>query len=117
MMFFAAVLALWAADAFLGRAGGIDLPPLFVYGIWTIAMYLPGVAAVEESWEAFHSRLGGIFGYTLFALYYIREFEGFAGFLPYGEDPTWRVIFLMVNVLAPLAVVTTGCLSPAVQRR
>ena len=117
MVFFAAVIALWATDAFLGRGVGIDLPPLFTWGIWTIALYLPGVAAVEESWVAFHSRLCGVFGYTLLVLFYVRELEGFAGFLPYGDDPVWRIILLMVNILAPLAVATAGCLSPAVQRR
>ena len=119
MWFFSAVLVLWAATVIVGRQDEAVLPPVVQWGIWTMALYAPGVAAIEESWQTLHAKVLGVFGYVLLTAYYTTQMSAYLALLPTDADQPdlWPAVFLSVNLVGPLAVATYGCVSPAVQRR
>ena len=119
MMYFLAILVLWAVTALLERQGAGLIPDVVQWGIWTVALYLPGVTAIEEDWKAVHARALGIVGYLLIVVYYTTQMDVYLAFLPVdaARPALWPTIFLVTNLVIPLVLVTVGCASPAVQRR
>ena len=118
MWFFVAVLILWGTTTMLGRQDDIVLPPIVVWGWWTIVLYLPGWAAVEESWATIQAKLFCVFGFFLLTAYFTTQSAIYLPLLPTNADhpELWPSVFLTVNLLGPMVIVVWGCISPVIQR-
>ena len=119
MWFFIAVLILWGSTAMLGRWDSWVLAPIVEWAWWTLHLYVCAAAAFYDNFHSLLSRVLGLFGYTMVSLYYLTMQEIYLTFIPTdtANPDLWPTIFLSVNLLAPLAMITVGCLSPAVQKR
>ena len=117
MWFFLAVLFLWGTTAVLGRQDEWVLPPLVEWGWWTVCLYTCGTAAVSERFTQLHTRVMGLFGFSLLAVYYTTMAGQYMEFLPTDADnpDLWPTVFLTVNLLGPLTVVSLGCMRATVQ--
>ena len=60
MWFFLAVLVLWGTTSVLGRQDTFVLPPLVLWGWWTISLYVSGMAAMSDTYTTLQSRLMGV---------------------------------------------------------
>lgn len=114
-----AVLLVWVVTALLARPEASIAPSIAVWAAWTVTLFLPGVTALEESWTATHTRVFGIIGYMLLTLYYVTQGSTYTAFLPTDADRPylWPSVYLMVNLVLPIALVVAGCGRGAVQRR
>ena len=119
MFFFVAVLILWGSTATMASWSSWVLPPVVDWAWWTFHLYVCGIAALSESFTTLQARLMGLFGYTLLVVYYTTQHETFMEFLPESADhpALWASVFLTVNLLGPVLLVTVGCLGAAVQQR
>ena len=119
MWFFVAVLILWGSTAYYGEWDPWVLPPVAAWAWWTFHLYLVAAAALSESFMTLGARVMGVMGYTLLVIYYTTMSATYMTFLP--ADATnvdlWPTIFMMVNLVGPLLLVTAACVAPAVQRR
>ena len=118
MWFFLAVLLLWGTTAVLGRQDEWVLPPVVVWAWWTTCLYLCGVAATGDTHETLQSRVTGLFGFTLFVVYYTTQAATYLAFLPADETSPnlWPTVFLAVNLLGPILLVSAGCMRATIQR-
>ena len=119
MWFFLAVLVLWGTSAVLGRLEPYVLPPLVQWGWWTVCLYLCGTAACTEAYGTLPSRMLGLFGFTLVVVYYTTMADTYMKFLPVdaSNQNLWPTVFLAMNLLGPLLLVSVGCMGAAIQRR
>ena len=119
MWFFLAVLLLWGTTASLGRQDDQwALPPHVIWGWWTICLYLCGAAALREGYATLQNRVMGLFGFTLFIVYYSTMADVYLEFLPVRADnpDLWPTVFLSVNLIGPLLLVSAGCMRASIQR-
>ena len=118
MWFFFAVLTLWGTTAILGRQDDWNLPPLVLWSWWTASLYLCGTAAITETYTTLQARLMGLFGFTLFAVYYSTQHSAYLALLPSdtASPELWPTVFVAVNLLGPILLVSAGCLRATVQR-
>lgn len=121
MWLFAAVLVLWGSTFELARWEHWVLSPVTLWTWWTSLLYVCGIAATCPV-RSLADRVMGLFGYCLVAVYYLIMSTTYMEFLP--ADPAnpdlWPTLFLTVNLLGPLLVITVGLVaggSPIVQRR
>ena len=114
MWFFITVLLLWATTAIQGRLDAVVLPPLALWGWWTVTLYLCGVAALNEPFETIQARLMGLFGYAMLALYYVTMAGLYMEFVPTSSEhpDMWPT----VNLVGPLLLATLGCMRASLQR-
>ena len=118
MWFFLAVLVLWGTTVLVGRQNEAVLPPLLQWGWWTLSLYLCGAAAFSSAYATLQDRVMGLFGYTLFVVYYTTMARAYMEFLPSDTDSPnlWPTVFLAVNLLGPLVLVSAGCMRAGIQR-
>ena len=118
MLFFASVLILWASTSLMGGQDLLVLAPVTQWAAWTFTLYLCGAAALQEGFRTLLSRLLGIFGYNLTAIYYLTQHTTYMDFIPAdtANPDLWPAIFFTINLAAPMVLITLGCLGPAVQR-
>ena len=121
MLFFGSVLLLWMLTVLLTGLPDSAVPPVGAWAIWTLCLYLCGGAALAEPFRTLTARLCGVLGYSMVVIYYIHmpgTYLPMMGGLPTAapHPNLWPTVFLAVNLLGPLALITVGCLSPAVQR-
>ena len=116
MRIFFAVLLLWGATAAIERWGG-GSPPIIVWVWWTSALHLCGAAAWADLYLSLAQRVSGLLSYTMLAVYYTTQQATYLGFLP--ADPAnpdlWPTIYLVVNLIAPIAMATVGIARMAIQ--
>ena len=118
MWFFFSVLVLWGSTATMGRLNEAVLPPLVLWVWWTAVLYLCGLAAVRETYNELPARLMGLFGFTMVVIYYTSMSDTYMGFLPVDEDNPnlWPTVFLSLNLVGPVLLITLGCMRATVQR-
>ena len=118
MWFFAAVLVVWGTTATIGRWDVAVLPPVVAWGWWTVTLYACGTAATAERFRTLDAKLLGMFGYALVVIYYTTQSAAYLALLPSdaGRPDLWPTVFVVVNFLGPLVLVTVGCLGAGVQR-
>ena len=119
MWLFLAVVVLWGTTAMLGWQDQVGLPPLLPWGWWTLSLYLCGTTAVITSYATLADRVMGLLGYTLFVVYYTSMSGQYLKFLPSDADNPnlWPTVFLSVNIIGPLLLVSAGCMRATIQRR
>ena len=119
MWFFLSVMGLWGSTALMGRWDPWTLPPILDWSLWTCILYLCGASAMNEPFTTLIDKLGGMFGYSLITAYYLTQSTVYLKFLPFSADhpDLWGSVFLVVNLIGPMALVTVGCIQPAIQRR
>ena len=119
MWFFVAVLILWATTATMARWDPWVLAPIVQWFWWTLNLYVCAAAALSDRFTTLESKLLGLFGYCLVAVYFTTMGETYLEFLPSSTDnpDLWPSIFLSVNLIGPMVLITVGCLGPAVQSR
>ncbi len=117
MWFFLAVLVLWGTTTVLGRQADWVLPPLVQWGWWTASLYVCGSLACAETYATLQARVMGLFGFTLFVVYYTTMSATYLGFLPTDSDNPnlWPTIFLSVNLLGSILLVCVGCMRATIQ--
>ena len=117
MWFLVATLILYGSTFQLDRWGHWALPDVTLWSWWTFTLYVCGVAAATGTYRTLPDRLMGLFGFCLVILYYRVSWDTFIKFLPTDMDnpDLWPMIFLAVNLLGPLLLITVGLLAPAVQ--
>ena len=95
------------------------LPPLVDWTWWTFHLYAVGIAATTTRFVSLSERIMGLFGFVLVVFYYRLMSEEYLKFVPTDADnpDLWPTIFLSVNLLGPLLLVTVGLLNTAVQGR
>ena len=119
MWFFAAVLILWGSTFEMARWADWVLPIVTEWTWWTFNLYLCGIAAATGRFLSLAEKVMGLFGFCLVVIYY-RTMSGiYMEFVPSNEDypDLWAAIFMVVNLLGPLVMITAGVLSTTVQRR
>ena len=119
MWFFGSVLILWATTVTMERWDPWVLPLHARWVWWTFCLYACGLAALHEQFQTLPTKIMGIFGYCLVVFYYTTMSTTYIYFLPHDADhpDLWATVYLTVNLLGPLVLITVGCLGPAVQRR
>ena len=119
MWFFVAVLILWSSTAIAGHWDSWVLPPLVDWTWWTFHLYVVGIAATTTRFLSLSDRIMGLFGFVMVVFYYRLMSEEYLKFVPTDADnpDLWPTIFLAVNLLGPLLLVTVGLLGTAVQGR
>ena len=119
MWFLTSTLVLWGATATMGRWDYDVLAPVVQWTWWTFNLYACGAAAMREAFTSLLTKVAGVVGYSLLVIYYTTMSETYAGFLPTSTDnpELWPQLFLAVNLVGPMLLVTVGCLSAAVQTR
>ena len=118
MWFLASVLLLWGTTVMLARWDDHILPAIIQWAWWTASLYVCAVAALAEPFRDLHAKVMGMFGYSLVVIYYTTVTAVYTSLVPVdaGRPDLWPTVFLTVNLMGPLALITLGCLSPAVQR-
>ena len=86
MWFLVAVLGLWGLTYSLGQIGD-DVHPMVVWGVWTIALYVPGYTAMQTAFDPLEEKVCGVLGFTMFTLYMILLTDVYIRFLPTGPSP------------------------------
>ena len=119
MWFFVAVLVLWGFTFELSRWEDWVLSPVTLWTWWTCCLYVCGIAAATGRFLSLSERIMGMFGFCLVVIYYRTMSETYLKFLPTdaGNPDLWPTVFLAVDLLGPLLLVTVGLLSTSVQRR
>lgn len=119
MWFSVAVIVLWGTTVIAGGWNPSVLPLVVKWGIWTIVLYVVAAAAIAEPFRDVLSRVAGMLGYTLFAIYFVTMSGTYLTFLPYDEanPDLWPSVFLSVNFLGPFILTTFGCAATGFQRR
>ena len=117
MWFFAAVLILWGSTYELGRLDAWVLTPVTLWAWWTFNLYVCSAAASYCRFSSLAEKLMGLFGFCLVVVYYQAMSVSYMEFLPTdpGSPDLWPTIFLTVNLLGPLILITAGLASQAVQ--
>ena len=118
MWFFLAVILLWGTTAVLGRQDQWSLPPLVQWGWWTISLYLCGTAAISDAYTTLQARVMGLFGFTLFVVYYTTMSSTYLDLVPSdtASPNLWPTVFVSINLIGPLLLVSAGCMRATVQR-
>ena len=118
MLFFLAVLILWGLTAMLGRQDPLVLPPLVRWGWWTFSLYVCGTAAISEGYVTLQNKVMGLFGFTLFVVYYTSMSGMYLDLLPSNTDSPnlWPTVFVSINLIGPLLLVSAGCMRATTQR-
>ena len=118
MWFFLAVVLLWGTTAMLGRQDDWVLPPLVQWGWWTTSLYLCGAAVIGGGSTRLENKVGTLFGFTLVVLYYTTMSGTYLTFLPsdMNNPNLWPTVFLSVNLVGPILLVSVGCMSTTIQR-
>ena len=119
MWFFVAVLVLWGTTFQLAAWEHWVLPPVTQWAWWTFMLYVCGIAASTGRYLSLAERLMALFGYCLVVVYYRTMTETYLQFLPTDSNnpDLWPTVFMAVNLLGPLLLVTVGLLAQGVQRR
>ena len=119
MWFFVAVLILWGMTATMARWDPWVLAPIAQWTWWTFHLCVCGVAATTERFLGLAEKIMGLFGFCLVVIYYRTMADTYMQFVPSNEDhpDLWAAIFMVVNLLGPLVLITVGVLSTTVQRR
>lgn len=119
MWFFLSVIFLWGATEVLARPIAVILPPVVIWGAWTSTLWLCGYTAFQSNPSTLLARLGAIIGYPLVVIYYATQAGTYLTFLPSdsANPDLWPTLYLLVNLLIPLALVLIGCLSAGYTRR
>ena len=119
MWFFVAVLVLWGTTFEMARWDHWVLPTVTEWTWWTFSLYVCGIAAATGRFISLAEKLMGLFGFCLVVIYYRTQSDTYMQFVPSNEahPDMWAAIFMVVNLLGPLILITVGVLSPAVQRR
>ena len=117
MLFFLAVLLTWGTTAVIARQAEWVLPDLLVWSWWTICLYGCGVASLRDKFQTLQSRVMGALGFSLFVVYYTTMSAVYLTFLPSNPDiPNfWPTVYMTVNLLGPLLMVSAGCMRAAIQ--
>lgn len=118
MWFFIAVLILWGSTTVILGQDEAILPPIIQWGWWTITLYLPALAAIEESWESVLSRILAVVAAFMLVAYFTLEIDNYITLLPTDADSPdlWPTIFVFANLLGPWFGVLYGCSKPLILR-
>ena len=119
MWFLAAVLVLWGTTATMGRWDYEVLAPVVQWTWWTFHLYACAAAAMREAFTSLLTKISGVVGYSMLVIYFTTMSETYLVFLPTdaANPELWPLVFLAVNLVAPMLIVTAGCLRSAVQTR
>ena len=84
---------------------------------WTSSLYLCGAAAWADTYLSLSNRVAGLVAYTMFAAYYIAMQSHYLVLVPANPDfpDMWATLYMVVNLLAPIGLVTVGIARMAVQ--
>ena len=115
MRLFATVLVLWVSTEAL-EAGGA-YPPLLIWALWTLALFLCGAAAWSDVYLTLANRVAGLVAYTMLVIYYITMQTDYLKFIPSDTayPDLWATLYMVINLVAPIGMVTVGILRTAVQ--
>ena len=118
MWFFIAVIVLYGTTAYLGRQDSAVLPSLVQWGWWAVALYACGLTANLTTFLTLTDRMAGLFGYTLFLVYYMTQSATYTKFVPTdsANPELWPTVFVAVNLIGPVILVSVGCIGVAVQK-
>ena len=103
------------------RIGGFPdhvLPPLARWGWWTASLWVCGLAANYASYRGFADKAAGLLAATLFYASYPLLWGDYVKLIPPGPEHLaswWPTIFVIINVVLPLAAVTIGPIRPVVR--
>jgi len=113
---FAAVLLLWLITEAV-EAGGA-YPPLLIWALWTSALFLCGAASWADVYLTLTNRVAGLAAYTMLTVYYITMQAEYLQFIPSDADypDLWPTLYMVINLVSPIGLVTVGILRMAVQR-
>ena len=116
MRLFVAVLLLWVSTQALERGGFI--PPLALWAWWTSSLFLCGAAAWADTYLSLPNRVAGLVSYTMFAAYYITMQAHYLALVPTNAEypDLWPTLYMVLNLLAPIGLVTIGVARMAVQK-
>ena len=119
MWLFVAVLVLWGSTVTMDQWDNWVLPDIVQWAWWTFHLYACGIASTTGRYLNLAEKVMALFAYCLVVIYYRTMSDTYLGFLPADADnpDLWPTIFLAVNLLGPLLLITVGLLAPAVQRR
>lgn len=119
MWFFVAVLILYGATYTMAEWDAYLLHPVVEWAWWTFHLYVCGIAASSSRYVSLGDKVMGVFGYCLVVIYYRTMPDTYMDFLPTdtANPDLWPTVFLTINLLGPLLVITAGLLAPAVQSR
>ena len=119
MWFFAAVLVLWGTTLQLAGWDDWVISPVTEWAWWTCSLYVCGVAATTTRFLSLADRLMGVFGFALVVIYYRTMPDTYLEFVPTSETnpDMWPTIFLVVNLVGPLLLITVGLIQTAVRER
>ena len=119
MWFFAAVLILWGSTATMAQWETWIINPIWLWGLWTVNLYTCAAAAMIEKLSSFTTKLAALFGYTMIVVYYTTMGETYLELLPTSttNPDLWPTVFLAVNLVSPMVMITAACMGNLVQRR
>ena len=117
MRLFVAVLLLWSITQGLDQRGDA-LPSLVLWAIWSAALLGCAAAAWADVYLSLSARVTGLISYVMIILYYITQQSVYLAFMP--ADPAypdmWATLYLVINLVAPIGLVTIGIARVAIQR-
>ena len=119
MLLFMAVLLLWVSTGLLPslQQGGA-FPSLLVWAVWTFVLFLCGWAAWTDDYLSLVNRVAGLVSYTMLVIYYITMQSQYLAFIPTNMDypDLWPTLYLVINLTAPIGLVTVGIVRTALQK-
>ena len=117
MRLFVATLLLWGITQGLDQRGDA-LPSLVLWAVWSAALLGCAAAAWADVYLSLSARVAGLMSFSLVSLYYITQQNVYLTFIP--ADPAypdmWPTLYLVINLLAPIGLVTMGISRMAIQR-
>ena len=114
MWLLTAVLVLLGSTEVIAGLGDNALPPMARWSWFTASQLSCGLAAIYSPYVRFHWRALGLASITLFYISYPMMWDKYVSIMP--TEPVgfpWPDIFVAVNVILPLLLVTMGPVLPS----
>ena len=118
MWLLAAVLVLLGSTEIIAGLGDNALPPVARWAWFTTSQLSCGLAAIYSPYARFHWRAIGLASITLFYISYPLMWDKYIIIMP-TEPATfpWPDIFVAMNVILPLILITIGPILPVMGGR
>ena len=116
MWLLVAVLVLLGSSEVIAGLDDHVLPPVARWGWWTLTLLGCGLASIHAPFGRFHQKAMGLVSVTMFYTSYPLLWDTYVGMIPAEPaDFPWTTVFLTVNVILPLILVTIGPLLPVIR--
>ena len=117
MWFLASVLILMGGSELVSELPDHVLPPLARWGWWTLMLLACGLASVYSPRGRFWQRAMALMAIILFYLSYPLLWDTYTRLMPVEPaDFPWQPVFLALNVLLPIIMVSMGPLLKTMRR-